>query len=131
MKTNLQIGETRIFHKKVTDEDLARFNGEVVHAVCSTFALAQALEWASRMFVLDAKEPDEEGIGTALRINHQHPAFPGETITVAATLRELNQNELVCAVVAKVGARIIADGETRQKILKKEKLAKLLYPKRS
>jgi fluoroacetyl-CoA thioesterase len=131
MKNNLQVGATRIFQKLVTEEDLARFNGELVHPVCSTFALAQALEWASRLFVLEMKEADEEGIGTGLQIRHKHPAFPGEVITITATLQEINTNELVCGMVAKVGNRLIADGETRQKILKKEKIAKLLNPKRS
>ncbi len=131
MKNKLLPGETRIFQKLVTDEDLARFNDEVVHAVCSTFALAQAFEWTSRLFVLDGKEADEEGVGTGLKINHKHPAIPGETITIIATLQEINKNELICSVIAKVGARLIAVGETRQKILKKEKLAKLLNPKRS
>jgi predicted thioesterase len=130
MKNNFQIGEIRIFIKQVTAEDLACFNGEVVHAVCSTYSLAQALEWTSRLFVLDMKEPDEEGIGIYLKINHKHPAFPGDLITITATLQEIKNKEVVCSVVARVGARLIADGETGQKILKKEKLAKLLNPKR-
>ncbi|MGV3587298.1 MAG: thioesterase family protein [Adhaeribacter sp.] len=131
MKHNLPVGATRIFQKLVTEEDLARFNGELVHPVCSTFALAQALEWASRLLVLEMKDTDEEGVGTDLLIRHKHPAFPGEMITISATIQEINNNELVCGVVAKVGAMLIADGETRQKILKKEKLAKLLNPKRA
>lgn len=131
MNTNLKVGETRVYQKIVTEADFAQFNGEVVHPVLFTFSLAQAMEWAGRLLVLDIKETDEEGIGTALKISHQHPAFPGELLTIIATLVSLNNNELVCSVVAKVGVKIIANGETIQKILKREKLAKLLNPKRA
>ncbi|WP_223816049.1 thioesterase family protein [Adhaeribacter rhizoryzae] len=100
MKYNLQVGATRIFQKLVTEADLARFNGELVHAVCSTFALAQVLEWASRLLVLEMKEEDEESMGTGLLIRHKYPAFPGKILTLTATIQEINANELVCGVVA-------------------------------
>jgi predicted thioesterase len=128
MNKHVQIGETRTFHKQVTEEDFARFNMQVVHPVCSTFALAQAVEWACRLFVLDIKEADEEGVGTGLVIRHYKPAFPGETLQIIATLGAIEGNLLRCSFVARVGQRLVATGETSQKILKKEKLKKLLSP---
>jgi fluoroacetyl-CoA thioesterase len=126
MKDKELVGETRTFEKRVTQEDLARFNMEVVHPVCATFALAQAVEWACRLFVLEMKETDEEGVGILLTINHKKPAFPGETILITATLQAIEGNAVWCSFVAKVGDRLVATGETGQKILKKEKLKKLL-----
>lgn len=127
--TKLQPGATRTYVKHVTAADFARFEDGLVHAVCSTFSLAQAAEWAGRLFVLEMKADDEEGIGTFLTINHKAPAFEGEDIVIVATLLKNQGPEVVCSFAAKVGERLVADGETGQKILKKEKLAKILAPK--
>ncbi|MCX2741573.1 thioesterase family protein [Pontibacter anaerobius] len=123
-------GDTRTYVKHVTAADFARFDDGLVHAVCSTFSLAQAAEWAGRLFVLELKAEDEEGIGTFLTINHKSPVFEGEDVTIEATLKKYEGNEVICSYTAKVGDRLVADGETGQKILKKEKLAKILAPKK-
>jgi fluoroacetyl-CoA thioesterase len=128
MKHSCLPGEVRQSEKQVGPADLAQFNGQLVHAVCSTFALAQAVEWTCRLFVLDMKGADEEGIGIFLRINHKRPAFPGETIHITATLQSIAGNQVRCRFEARVGRRLVATGETGQKILKKEKLKKLLSP---
>ncbi|MEJ8755686.1 hypothetical protein WG947_01650 [Pontibacter sp. H259] len=129
MTNPFQIGDTKVYHRLVTAADFARFDDGLVHAVCSTFSLAQAAEWAGRLFVLEMKESDEEGVGTFLIINHKSPAFEGETISVKAILSEVTGNNVICRFEAFVGDRLVADGETGQKILKKEKLAKVLAPK--
>ena len=124
-----QRGDTKVYQKLVTAADFARFEDGLVHAVCSTFSLAQAAEWAGRLFVVEMKESDEEGVGTFLSINHKSPAFEGETIRIKAILSEVTGNNVICRFEAFVGDRLVADGETGQKILKKEKLAKVLAPK--
>lgn len=86
-------GDTRVYVKQVTAADFARFDDGLVHAVCSTFALAQAAEWAGRLFVLDIKGADEEGIGTFLTINHKAPAFEGEEVEFIATLQKHEGHE--------------------------------------
>lgn len=107
----------------VAEADVAAFHGQVVHPVCSTFALAREAEWTTRLFVLQMKETDEEGVGTFVTINHKSPAFVGEEIRFLGQVESLNGHELVCGFEAKVGDRLIADGKTGQKIYKKEKLA--------
>ncbi|SIT76573.1 thioesterase family protein [Pontibacter indicus] len=128
MKYPFQIGDTKLYRKAVTAADFARFDDGLVHAVCSTFSLAQAAEWAGRLFVLEMKEKDEEGIGTFLTINHKGPAFEGDVIEITASLRSLEGNNVICSFDARVGDRLVADGETGQKILKKDKLARVLAP---
>ncbi|MCP2044119.1 thioesterase family protein [Pontibacter sp. HSC-36F09] len=128
MNHPFQIGDTKVYHKTVTAADFARFDDGLVHAVCSTFSLAQAAEWAGRLFVLEMKEKDEEGIGTFLTINHKSPAFEGDTIEIIAQLKSQEGNNVICSFEARVGDRLVADGETGQKILKKEKLASVLAP---
>lgn len=89
----------------------------------STFALARELEWAGRLFVLEMKAADEEGIGTALSIQHHAPAFAGETLTIAATFEAWDGAALRCAVEARVGERLVATGHTGQRIVARARLA--------
>lgn len=105
--------------------DVAAFHGKVVHPVCSTFTLAREIEWATRQFVLEMRDDDEEGVGTFLSIDHKSPAFIDETVTITATVESLKANELICAYEAKVDNRLIATGKTGQKILPRKKLAAL------
>ncbi len=123
-------GATKVYCKVVTAADFARFEDGLVHAVCSTFSLAQAAEWAGRLFVLEMKAVDEEGIGTFVSINHRSPAFEGEEIRVTATLQRRTGKEVVCSFRAQAGERLVAEGDTGQQIVKKEKLAKILAPKK-
>lgn len=108
------------------ENDCAIFNGELLHRVCSTFALARDFEWSSRLFFLEMKEDDEEGVGTMLSIDHSSPAFVGDEILFTATVEKIERNELICRITAEVEGRIVATGRTGQKMLKKEKLAQLL-----
>ncbi|KAA3438528.1 thioesterase family protein [Rufibacter hautae] len=131
MQNPFQEGDSKVYRKVVTEADFAQFEAGLVHPVCSTFALAQAMEWASRLFVLEMKDPDEEGIGTMVHIDHHSPAFAGETLTVEAVFKNLQQNELRCDITVKAGQRLVATGQTGQKILKKEKIHRLLKNSRN
>lgn len=128
MKNIFAPGDQKNYKKIVTQSDLAAFHGEVLHAVCSTFSLARDFEWSSRLFFIDMKEDDEEGVGTFLSIEHHSPAFMGEEILFTATVESLVKNELICRIEAKVGERTIATGKTGQKMLKKEKLKQVFSP---
>lgn len=125
MKSNFSSGDQKVYKKTVTENDLAAFHGEVLHAVCSTFSLARDFEWASRLFFIDMKEDDEEGVGTFLSIDHKSPAFVGEEVTFTATIVKLEKNELTCRIESSVNGRLIAVGTTRQKMLKKDRLKQL------
>src|ERR1041384_3939244 len=125
MKCPFTLGNTKSFSHVVTQEDTARFESGEVHAVYATFAIARDAEWAGRLFVLDMKEEDEEGIGTAVIINHHSPALLGETVIFTSTLQEVKGNEIITPFEAKAGNRLIATGLTKQKILKKQKLEHL------
>nr|WP_231583555.1 hotdog domain-containing protein [Rufibacter radiotolerans] len=66
-----------------------------------------------------------------LHIDHLGPAFPGETLRVEAQFRELHGNSFVCDIKVTVGDRLVATGQTGQKILKKEKIHRLLTNSRN
>lgn len=109
----------------VVDSDAARFNSGEVHLVYSTFSIARDAEWAGRLFVLEMKEADEEGIGTGITVHHNAPALMGQEVLIVATLTEVNRNEVTVDYTAHVADRLIATGKTWQKILKKEKIERL------
>ena len=125
MKNPFQIGDQKTFDKEVTTADTASFEAGAVHPVYATFALGRDAEWVCRLFVLDMKDDDEEGIGTYLHIEHLSPALSGSYVNFTATIAKIEGNSIICNFEAKVNNRTIAKGETGQKILKKEKLHKL------
>ena len=61
MKKRFKTGDKKIYKKEIVTSDQAIFHGELLHQVCSTFALARDFEWTSRLFFLEMKEEDEEG----------------------------------------------------------------------
>lgn len=128
MKHIFNIGDKKKYTTVVAESDQAIFHGEVLHPVCSTFALGRDMEWSSRLFFIDMKEEDEEGVGTFLSINHHSPAFVGEELSITATVAKIERNELICDIEVSVGERLIASGQTGQKMLKKDKL-KLVFTK--
>ena len=118
-------GDKKYYQKAVTDIDTATFESGQVHPVYATFALGRDAEWACRLFVLEMKELDEEGIGTFLNVTHHSPALLNETVTFTSIINEVKGNLVICDFDAKVGDRLVASGQTGQKIIKKEKLENL------
>ena len=107
------------------DEDVAAFTSGVVHHVYSTFALARDAEWTTRQFVLEMRDDDEEGIGSMVSVTHHSAAFTGEEVLITGTIMRIKHHEIICSFEAKVGKRMVATGETGQKILKREKFEQL------
>jgi predicted thioesterase len=72
------------------------------------------------------KEEDEEGIGTFLNIKHASPALLGEQVSITAKITRLEGNSIDCDFWVHAGERLVAQGEQGQKILKKEKVQRLI-----
>ena len=125
MRLIFKPGDTKTFTKKISEADTAAFDSGEVHPVYATFALARDAEWASRLFVLDMKEDDEEGIGTSISVIHHSPALVGEEIVFETKIIKIEGHEIISSFEAKVGERLIASGQQGQKILKKDKIEKL------
>jgi len=122
MQNPFQIGEKKQFQRIVRQEDCAAFDSGQVHPVYATFALARDAEWTCRLFVLEMKESNEEGIGTFIHVEHHAPALVGEQVNFEAVLDSVKGNEIICTFTAKTTREVIASGKQGQKILKKEKL---------
>jgi fluoroacetyl-CoA thioesterase len=123
MKNPFQPGDKKVYTRKIDAADQAIFHNELLHPVYSTFAIARDFEWSSRLFFLEMKDADEEGVGTFLQVDHKGPAFVGETVVITATVERVTGMELICDIEARVSDRLIAIGKTGQKMLKKERLA--------
>ena len=132
MKQIFKRGDQKRFRRFVTPEDCAIFThaskaegGGLVHPVYATFAIARDAEWACRLFVLDMKEDNEEGIGTHISVYHLSPAKIGETVTFTAVVANIGANSILCDFEVKVGKRIIARGQQEQKVLLKQKIQEI------
>ena len=121
------IGDTKTFEREVEPTDIAAFEARMVHPFYATFALCRDAEWVGRLFVLDMKDEDEEGIGTFVHVEHRSPAYVGERVRFTASLIKVAGNSILTHFRAEVGDRLIAEGSTGQKIIKKAKL-EALYP---
>ncbi len=125
MNNQFSEGDVKTFSHIVQPEDAARFESGEVHAVYSSFALARDAEWCGRLFVLEMKDDDEEGIGTGISVIHHSPALIGHEVVFSARLVSVEGNEVITEYDASVGDRRIASGEQRQKIFKKARLEQL------
>ncbi len=108
------------------ENDLVKFHVGKLHPVYSTYAITRDAEWVCRLYVLEMKEEDEEGIGTMVKVLHHAPARVGDAVNFTGKFTSLNKNEVLCSFEAHCNERLIASGETAQKILKKEKLEQVL-----
>lgn len=119
MRVPFSPGDQKVYLTRVTPEKVAQFHGQEVHPYYATFALGQDAEWACRLFVLEMKDPDEEGIGTFLSVHHIDSAPLGAEIEIVATLLWVKENTVHCSYEVHTAGRRIAYGEQTQKILKK------------
>jgi predicted thioesterase len=126
MKDLFTKGDQKTYTKQVLPSEIASFESGTVHEVYSTFSLAKDAEWSGRLFVLEMKEADEEGIGTSISVNHKSPAFVGEEINFIATFEEITEKkEIITSYKAYAGKRLIAEGIQGQRILPKAKIDNL------
>lgn len=123
MQNPFQKGDTKTFSKIVLANEIAQFDSELVHAVYSTFSITKDAEWSGRLFVLEMKAEDEEGIGTKISVEHKSPAFVGDEIQFVATFEEVTERgEIITSFQAFCGDRLIAKGIQGQRILLKSLL---------
>ncbi len=126
MRNPFKAGDQKTYEVVVRPDDAAAFASGMVHPFYSTFALARDVEWACRLFVLEMKDADEEGIGTHLSIDHLAPALVGMRVRITATLEEVRGNRVICSYEVHEGDRLLARGRQEQRIVKKAKIARLI-----
>lgn len=130
MRDTLTLGATASVEIEVTESMCPAFDGIVVHRVYSTWSVAHHMELAARKVLAPHLEPEEEGIGAHLSIDHLAPTPLGGRVRIEAEAIELDATTLVCAVRAYHrrgdGERLVARGRQVQRILPRRVLAALI-----
>ena len=94
-----------------------------LHPVYATYRMAEHFEETSRKLLLPYLEPDEEGIGFAVSVEHHASALVGMRVKITARLEQLRGKWLHCALEASSElGDLIGTGTTVQVIRPKVRL---------
>lgn len=126
MKPGLQIGNQAVVHAVVSPEMFAQFEGEVIHPAYSTVTMIYHMEWASRLLIIPYLDEEEEGIGGAVSARHLSSSPEGSSIIITATVSKLDGNSVYSTVTVHNGKILAGEGEVKQVILKKSRIAEML-----
>ena len=122
MKPGFEPGITREVVVEVTEDMCPAFDGVIVHRCYSTWSVVHHMELAARKVLVDYLEPNEEGIGVHISVDHIAPCKIGKTVTVRAELTQLDKNRVTCRVAAYDGKRLLANGTQIQVVMDKRRL---------
>lgn len=122
MKPGLTPGVYAELAFRVTREMCPHFHGLLKHPVCATWTMVHQMELAGRALLEPHLEPDEEGIGVHLTIDHRSPAPIDALVAVRAEAIHVSAQRLTAAVRAAVGPRLVAEGTFVQAVLSKARL---------
>ena len=129
MKPGFNPGIVREVTVTVTKDMCPTFDGVLVHPCYSTWALVHHMEIAARKVLVDFLEPNEEGIGSHVSVDHLAPCRLGKTVTVRAELLSVSDGrhpQVICAVSAFDGDRVLGRGRQVQVVMKKDELTRLI-----
>ena len=122
MKPGFELGITREVVVEVTEDMCPAFDGVIVHRCYSTWSVVHHMELAARKVLVDYLEPNEEGIGVHISVDHIAPCRVGKTVTVRAELTQFDKNRVTCRVAAYDGDRLLANGTQIQVVMDKRRL---------
>lgn len=126
MKPGLEAGVFVELRLRVTPAMCPHFDDVMVHPVLSTWELVHHMEIAGRRMLAPHLEPDEEGVGAHITVDHLAPAPIGSEVVVRADFESLTNGRLTCRTEARCGDRLLATGRFVQAVVKREKLARVI-----
>lgn len=125
-------GYQATFETVVTDEMTVDFEHPddpklgKLHPVYATYWMAKHMELAGRKIILPFLEEGEEGIGSAVNVNHLASALPGMSIKVVAEHTRTEGNRIFASMKAwNALGDLIGEGSTEQVILPKAKIERI------
>lgn len=130
MKDGLQPGLTHALTVTVTKDLTISHLGEGVTPVYSTPCMVAGMEEASRRALLPYLDSGEESVGTKLNIQHLAATPLGLTVTIRATLIEVNGRRCVFELEAHDAKEKIGDGTHERFIIDIAKFAARVEAKR-
>jgi predicted thioesterase len=110
------VGAAATLEVVVTDDMTVDFTelGRV-HPVYATYTMAKHFEEAGRKLLLRHLDPDEEGLGRAVTVEHLAPSWVGDRLRIEARCVEVEGNRLTCECTATdADGREVGRGSTVQ-----------------
>lgn len=117
MKPGLVLGHTHETTIVVTAQMQAQFPDGPVHALYSTAAMIQHMEWAARQHILPYLEPGEEGVGYHVDVKHLAPAPLGSTVRIRSTVTNIQPRRITSHVEAWLNQTLLGAGHLTQAVV--------------
>ncbi|MBB6098201.1 putative thioesterase [Deinobacterium chartae] len=94
-----------------------------LHPVYATYWMAKHFEEAGRKIILPFLEEGENGLGSAVSVDHRASALPGMRVTITATLERVEGRRIYASMTAvnELGD-LIGTGSTVQVALPQERI---------
>lgn len=93
--------ESVTINRLVTDAMTVHFDElGPLHPVYSTYTMTQHFEEVGRMVLLPHLEPGEDGIGSAVEVEHLASALVGMNVTLRGTFERLEGRRVYCKMEA-------------------------------
>jgi fluoroacetyl-CoA thioesterase len=112
----------------VEPKQCAFLDGELLHPVLSTYAIAYLAEVCARKALEPYFEQHEDAVGSMVQVHHHAMAVIGTTVQLTATVTLIHNNRVTCsvsAVAVKSGVRV-ATCLQEQVVLSRDRIQKLL-----
>jgi predicted thioesterase len=120
----IPVGSTAVLEVVVTPEHTVRFEElGSVHPVYATYSMAKHFEEAGRKLLLRHLDPDEDGLGRSVAVEHLGPSWVGDRLRIEARCTEVDGNRITCECTASDdGGREVGRGSTVQVALPRDVL---------
>ena len=110
------VGAAATLEVVVTDDMTVDFTelGRV-HPVYATYNMAKHFEEAGRKLLLRHLDPDEDGLGRSVTVEHLAPSWVGDRLRIEARCVEVRSNRVTCECTATdADGREVGRGSTVQ-----------------
>ena len=112
----IPVGSSAVLEIVVTPELTVHFEElGSVHPVYATYNLAKHFEEAGRKLLLRHLDPEEDGLGRSVAVEHLAPSWVGDRLRIEARCVEVRGNRVTCECTATDdGGREVGRGSTVQ-----------------
>jgi fluoroacetyl-CoA thioesterase len=118
-----RIGDEVEHRVTVTAEMTARLFGREVHPVYATAWMVRHVEEAGRLLVEPHLAPGEDATGYSIDLTHERPASVGETLTVVATVTDVDERQCTARFQVHGEAGVVGRGTFVQRYVSRGRLA--------
>jgi fluoroacetyl-CoA thioesterase len=126
----IPVGSSSVLEVVVTPDMTVHFEElGSVHPVYATYTMAKHFEEAGRKLLLGHLDPDEDGLGRSVAVEHLAPSWVGDRLAIEARCVEVRGNRVTCECSATDGdGRQVGRGSTVQVALPRDVLEERIGP---